>query len=1064
MGKLYVRIASTRPNIMKNIKVLFSLPILIILWQCQPQQLENSRKSDKHSFARLQEQFADPDKDYSTGPLWVWNDVVTKDKIATQLQEFKNQNILQVFIHPRPGLITEYLSEEWFELSRYTLEKGKELGMNVWIYDENSFPSGFGGGHVQAEMPESYTRGSSIGIRRGAQIKPGKMQDYIIVLRKSGEGFEKVEELPAALSDEYFAFEVLKEKTSGWYGGFSYVDLLIPGVTEKFIEVTMTGYEEVMGDEFGQAVPGVFTDEPNIAPRGPEKGVKFSPVLFPEFEKRWGYDLRMHLPSLFTEVGDYKKVRYHYYRFLLELFIERWSKPWYEYTESKNLKWTGHYWEHGWPSPHHGGDNMAMYAWHQMPGIDMLFNTFDLRPDQFGNVRAVKELSSVANQLGRERALSETYGGAGWELTFQDMKRLGDWQYTLGVNFMNQHLSYMTLKGRRKGDFPQSFLTHAPYWKDYGVLAKYFARLSLALSRGEQINKTLIFEPTTTAWMYYSPTADMTKMDEIEEGFRQLVDGMEKQQLEYDLGAENIIKDQGSVKGPRFIIGERAYDMLVLPPYFENIDDTTWELLQQYVKNGGKIFSFTVPGLVNGEASEEVVNLANASENWQTINSLDQPVILAALSADDFKVNNPTGINGKVYHMRRQLDDGQLVFWSNFNREGSERIQFTITGQSVKELDPMTGEIKKYAAKIENGMAGLEFDLPASGSKLFFIPDDRDTSELNVVQSETKNWQAISTETSSVEPTALNSLTIDYLDLEVQGRTFENVYFSMAADSAYKLNGLEPYGRSGYNPWAVAVQYKTNILDMGEKFGESSGFTATYHFEIADGFQPPQLQAVVEWSELYQVSINGKAIQPIPDRHWLDHSWDVFEITEYVNPGRNQLTLSVQPMHIHAEIEPVYLLGDFDLQSKTSGFLIVPSTPPGIGSWKEQGRPFYSQSVQYTKNLEVKADTHYKVKLNDWHGTVARVLVNDEQVGIIGWPPFEFDLTEHLQPGNHSVTVEVVGSLKNQLGPHHNVNRRGIVTPWSWFMGPNDMPAGNEYDLLDYGLFGDFEIMKNKFP
>jgi hypothetical protein len=73
------------------------------------------------------------------------------------------------------------------------------------------------------------------------------------------------------------------------------------------------------------------------------------------------------------------------------MFIDRWSKPWFEYTEKHQLKWTGHYWEHGWPSPHHGGDNMAMYAWHQIPGIDLLFNTMytSERPDQFGRIQGM---------------------------------------------------------------------------------------------------------------------------------------------------------------------------------------------------------------------------------------------------------------------------------------------------------------------------------------------------------------------------------------------------------------------------------------------------------------------------------------------------------------------------------------------------------------------------------------------------------------------------------------------------------------------------------------------------
>ena len=221
--------------------------------------------------------------------------------------------------------------------------------------------------------------------------------------------------------------------------------------------------------------------------------MRWTPDLFEQFQKRWGYDLKPKLVSLFEETGDWRKVRHNYYALLLDLFIDRWSKPWYRYAENKGIVWTGHYWEHGWPNPSDGPDNMAMYAWHHVPAIDMLFNQFREGVNaQFGNVRSVKELASVANQMGRRRTLSETYGGAGWELRFEDMKRLGDWEYALGVNLMNQHLSFSTMAGARKYDYPQSFNYHEPWWQHYRVLADYFARLSLALSSGEQVNRILV--------------------------------------------------------------------------------------------------------------------------------------------------------------------------------------------------------------------------------------------------------------------------------------------------------------------------------------------------------------------------------------------------------------------------------------------------------------------------------------------------------------------------------------------------------------------------------------------
>ena len=77
---------------------------------------------------------------------------------------------------------------------------------------------------------------------------------------------------------------------------------------------------------------------------------------------------------------------------------------------------------------------------------------------QFGNTRAVIELASVANQLGRKRTLCEAYGGAGWETRLEDMKRIGDWLYVLGVNTMNEHLSRISMRGARKADYPPSSL------------------------------------------------------------------------------------------------------------------------------------------------------------------------------------------------------------------------------------------------------------------------------------------------------------------------------------------------------------------------------------------------------------------------------------------------------------------------------------------------------------------------------------------------------------------------------------------------------------------------------
>ena len=68
----------------------------------------------------------------------------------------------------------------------------------------------------------------------------------------------------------------------------------------------------------------------------------------------------------------------------------------------------------------------------------------------------------------------------------------------------------------------------------------------LALSAGRQINDILVIEPTTSAWLYdsYVNRADQ-RLARSDNHFQTFITKLEKNQVEYDLGSENIIKDQG---------------------------------------------------------------------------------------------------------------------------------------------------------------------------------------------------------------------------------------------------------------------------------------------------------------------------------------------------------------------------------------------------------------------------------------------------------------------------------------------------------------------------------------
>ncbi len=997
------------------------------------------------SYSELAEQFRDPSAAFRPAPLWVWHDKVSKQMIDRDLKDLKAHGFGGVFIHPRYGLITEYLSDQWFELARYTNQQSKKLGLNTWIYDENSFPSGFAGGHVPAQMPESYNQGQGF-VMQHVTVIPADVAKYEIVLSGGPPSTDVTGKVEPGNKGDYYLFDKVFYPHTKWFAGYTYVDLLVPGVTEKFIEITMGGYEKVVGADFGKNVPGVFTDEPNIQPPHGQ-AIRWTPALFAEFQNRWGYDLKTRLPSLFEEVGNWKRVRHNHYQLLLELFIRYWSRPWHEYTEKHNLKWTGHYWEHGWPNPQHGGDNMAMYAWHQMPAVDMLFNTMDQDSIQFGNIRAVKELRSVANQMGRTRTLSETYGAAGWELRFEDMKRLGDWEYVLGVNFMNQHLTYMNLTGDRKHDFPQGISYQTPWWKHYKVLNDYFARLSVALSSGRQVNRTLVLVPTSTTWMYYAPGNSNAQLARIGDSFHKFVTELEKYQIEYDLGCENIIADHGKIDGKSFVIGQGRYDTVVLPPSFENLDKPTFKLLKKYVAAGGHVLAFGDPPPMLDGAPHDGATQLTQKPNWQRADSIAS--VRDQLTIGELKFLHPETVTGNLLHMRRELQDGQLLFLTNSSLTAAAQGTLLASGASAVLLDPLTGRATPYAVQTQEGRVKIAFDVAPAGSLLLFIARH---GKPTAVTDPHLTRSVLPSPDSEVTRRKPNMLTLDYCDVQVGGQQYKGVYYYSAGTKIWEAHGYKE------NPWVSSVQWKTDLVDA-DTFADGTGFEARYPFQVDEGVDIASLRAVVERPDLWQVEINGQRVQASPGKWAIDKTFGLFEIGKHVKPGHNEIAVIRHPMSIFAELEPVTIMGNFDLQSQPHGWKLTKQTPMHIGSWKDQGLPFYPYDVAYAKMVKLPKCNRVVVRLGKWQGTVAEVRVNGRPAGIIGWQPYELDITSLTKAGSNKIEVIVTGSFKNLLGPHHNVTRRGIVTPWSFKSAPAPQGVGLDYDLLDYGLLEDFSVV-----
>ena len=1036
---------------------------------CNAQQEKEISKIN--DFASLQAKLQDPPSEYRSAPLWDWNDKITEEGIDFHLKKFKEGGLGGIFVHPRPGLITEYLSEDWNHLFDYTVQKGKELGMKVWIYDENSYPSGFAGGHVPAEMPDSYNHGTGLSCQVQDLLKTDTTRYEIVVKLENGQ----FKDITSSLKEEqgrtgkYYLFTKTFGKKSYWQGNFPYVDLLYKGVTQKFMEITMKGYEKYNKADFGNTLPGIFTDEPNLdAALDSRSSYRWTPDLFNEFQKRWRYDLRINLPALVDETGNWKRVRHDYYTLLLEMFIDRWAKPWSKYCADNHLAWTGHYWEHGWPRPTEGIDESAFYLYHQQPGVDMLGNTYTPGGlgGQFGNTRAIRELHSAANQAGHNRMLSETYGGAGWEINFTNFKRLVDWEVVLGVNFVNQHLSYFTIKGVRKFDYPPSFSYHEPWWDNYKPMGDYIGRISMAMSSGEQINRTLVLQPNTTAWSYFSRKVKNATIDSIQNDFKRLVYQLERAHYEYDLGSELVLRTIGSVNNGKMVVGKRSYSLVVIPASMENLDQVTYKLLKEYLLQGGRILSFTknIPR-VDGVDSKLNAELMTAfSKQWTFVQTLDDEKVRTTLADPNFDITESLPLTGELYHQRRILKDGELLFLVNTDTAQVVSATITGTGKSLIKLDLETGNCTRLPVKSENGQITFDMELPPIGSALYFLTKSN-ASALSVAElTPTEAGSGNSTENpvnepveTVVQPEADNVLVLDYLDLKSSKVDLKETYFMKAMHQLFDSNGF----KMG-NPWQHKIQYKQDYLAL-DTFKIGSGFEVTYHFNVsatADLKQLSTLDVVIERPELWELSLNGVKLAK-SDKWWIDREFFRFPVGNQLKPGANTLTLKAGKMSVYAEIMPAYLVGNFKLNPLKQGFEVTNGSLASIGSWKSQGYPFYSNKVRYSQKYKtLKNGKPYKVRLNHWNGTMAVVYLNGEKTGLITAPPYELELPAKTRTGENTVSVEVIGSLKNTFGFFYKSSaNRWIIGPGDWDVAPATLPSFGQYFLPDYGLFEPFGII-----
>ena len=1055
-----------------------------------------------YPFNNILNLFRDPPASHRTAPLWVWNDAMTRDIIREQLTELKSHGFGGAFIHPRPGLVTEYLSTDWFEQWGHALTIAKTLGLKLYIYDENSYPSGFGGGHVSARLPDCRCGGAAYRIiprEQCAELKPAALPWLVsddtlkvYVCRTVDGKIKLLEDITMVPSSQWQGFRsdimvvsYQEGQSTPWLAGFSYVDILRPEVTRCFLDTIYEAYHEHFGEDFGTVIPAVFTDEPSITgsriyTMHAGGDLPFSHWLAYEFQNRHGYSLFDHLPAILTDVVcDFfqhspAKVRYDYYCTLRELWTKNFIQPVAQWCREHNVALTGHFMEHLWPHAAGGCVSpsvMENYEYQQWPGIDLLLcQVLREKPSDLLLVTLL-EVKSIANQLGKERVLCESFGAGGWDATLMDYKRMADWLMVYGVNFICEHLTFCTITGARKMDHPQSFDWRQPWWDEYTLLNDYLARICLMLCQGRTTQRILVIHPTTTGYLVAreNERGNLMRNDPPTQpdmrSYLDLLQHLTDRQWDFDLGDEGVITRHGTVKGPQLGIGQQTYDLVVMSGDMKNITSPVLSLLQHFLDQGGRIISLGKPGgWVDGEENIPAFNALIHHRNFSIVaHFADIHEIMKQSLAPRFTCSQP--FPRGVAHMRREMADGSLLYFIVNHSMTAFTTDWGFNGKSVRKLDAWTGTVETvHSVTTDGGRIEIPISLNRNDALLLLV-DQNDGNAPSAAREDHQVVQAIALHPVSIEPDDDNMLPMDYCDLHLDGKKYDQISTLNACALVFKSRGFSQ------NPWDSSVQYRDSILRRNN-YPSGSGFSVTYHFRTQAPFQTDRCRAVVEKANLYDIAVNGHPITPLKGDVCLDHHNGVLDLLAFLRSGDNTLTLTADCFSVFMEVAPAYLCGNFrvtDLDGQWG--LTTDRAPLALGSWKGQGYPFYAGAFLYGYRYTLPAglsadgtagvDMCFQIPAPEFSGTVCSLTSDGETRGLFLSASGITLPAESLPLQDGELTFRVCGSLKNLLGPHHDPERpRAMAWPHMWRAAPpQKQPQAGDYDLIDYGLLRDPEMI-----
>ncbi len=987
--------------------------------------------------------FASPGTLFRGVPFWAWNDRLEPDTLVRQIAMFQKMGFGGVNLHPRTGLATQYLGDEFMRAVKLCVDEAKSRGMTCWLYDEDRWPSGYAGGRVTRDSPEfrarhllwtctPYGRGAArktSDYTNAVRTENGRLLARFEVALLEGRlvSYRRLRDNEADAARTWYAY-VESPEPNGWFNGATMVDSLSRPAVERFLALTHDRYRAAVGEHFSHTVPAIFTDEPqHIKKSAYALGTDTHDLFMPwaedfsqTFSEAFESDILAALPELFWNRYDdsASQPRYRYHEHLAARFAHAFSQTIARWCDANTIQLTGHALGeatlHG--QTRGGSDAMRTLAPFHLPGIDILCDKYEFT--------TAKQAQSIARQFSRPGVMSELYGVTNWDFDFVGHKAQGDWQATMGVSFRVPHLAWMSMRGEAKRDYPASIFYQSPWWERYRLIEDHFARLNVALRSGASRPRVAMLHPLESTWLNWGPAdQNHAALAAIEASFASITARLAHGLIDFDYLNESLLATMpAEVVDGELVVGAMRYRAIVVPE-MSTIRRTTLALLQRFRAAGGRlIFAGAGPTMVNCHPSTQLEEVIESGQKVSAgANGGMDPLVDALADLSDIRATTSDGraANG-LLAIVNHFDDQRIVFVVNTDRvRPLDAITLRVDGTfDVCVLDTQTGSITLHPAPVDSGTTSWRWNFTPHGHCLVQLTP---TTGKTIAIEPPAAWRPL-VELSPPLKVSLSEPNVLLLDqaqwtIDPHENSWQPATELLRVDNELRRRFALPLrnGRSA-QPWADTAPAGV-LTHLRLRFG----FRSSVALE--------GIRLACEPMTGMSIWLDGTKVAIVDDGFWVDESIRTLCLPA-IAAGEHVLELNV-PYTRMTDLEWCYLLGHFSIASEQEGCALGPAIRAlAWGDWTAQGLPFYTGNVTYHCTLPTTAATA-RVRCESFKAPLIDAMLEDGVLRPIAFAPFAAELGE-VRAGQ-TLDLIAYGNRFNAFGCVHHADRNlKWVGPAAW--------------------------------